>query len=444
VSLKRGIFYTFLTQAPTLVLYFLASIFMTRVLGDEGRGAYALLQNQVVLITLLLGLNFGFSITYFTAKDRGDPSRMVRIGASVFLFNLVLTPLILALLFWDNGLHQTFLPDQADHWGYMLYLFVAVLCAQASAWIGAIMLARKKFRVINRMSLLSAALGTVGYCLLYWFGNSGDPGHALALVLGIAAATATLTLIVWCLIYVREVGIFPTPTWDWALLRPVLGFSMIGYLGGIINMINYRFDIWVVGNYAGTAQLGLYAVAVGVGQLLFHIPEPASRVVQPYLYGNMDTAMLGKFKFISRMNFTLVALLALLLGLSAHWVFPLLYGDTFAASASPLAWLLPGIIFVCASKLLGPLLVQGGLIQYNLYGALVSAVVTIGFCFLLIPRMGIVGASIASTISYFANFTVQCMAVRLKMRIGLADMFLLLPSDIGRLKELVFRRLANP
>ncbi|MBK8580924.1 MAG: oligosaccharide flippase family protein [Flavobacteriales bacterium] len=73
MSLNRGIFYTFLTQAPNLLLFFVASTLMTRVLGDEGRGAYALLQNQTVLFSMLLGFNLGFGITYFTSRTKAIP-----------------------------------------------------------------------------------------------------------------------------------------------------------------------------------------------------------------------------------------------------------------------------------------------------------------------------------------------------------------------------------
>ncbi|MBK9421152.1 MAG: glycosyltransferase [Flavobacteriales bacterium] len=222
------------------------------------------------------------------------------------------------------------------------------------------------------------------------------------MVLAVSLACVVVQTSLWCWTYIRQVGILPIPIWDWSVLRPFLALVLIGYLSNLINLVNYRFDVWVVGNYAGTAQLGLYAVAVGMGQLLFYIPEPFARVVQPFLYGQVENEMLARFKFISRLNFTTVLVLALLIGLSAPWIVPLFYGPTFNGSVIALQCLLPGIVAMSFYKLTAPLVVQGGMIRFNLYAISVAAVITIALDFLLIPAWGIVGASVASSISYFS------------------------------------------
>ncbi|MCB0758187.1 MAG: polysaccharide biosynthesis C-terminal domain-containing protein [Flavobacteriales bacterium] len=441
MSLKRSIFYTFLTQAPNLFLFFIASTLMTRVLGDEGRGAYALLQNQTALLSMLLGFNLGFGITYFTSKDHGDPRRMVRIAASAICLNLVVVPILLAMIYWNTGLRQLFLPKEAAHWAFLLYVLFTVILGQITSFIGNIMLGMKKFRMLNRMSIFNAALSATGFTILYLLRNRIEPTHVLPLVLAVALSCVLLQSILWCIIYIRVVGILPIPEWDWSVLRPFLAFVLVGYVSNIINLINYRFDIWVVGSYAGTAQLGLYAVAVGMGQLFFYVPEPFSRVVQPYLYGDMDKVLLDKFKFIVRINLTSVAVLSIMLGGVAPWLIPLLFGKTFTGSVIALQWLLPGIVFVSGSKLISLLVVQGGYIRFNLVATAIAAALTIALDLVLIPRWGILGASIASSISYLALLVVPFMVIRYKMHIPIWDMLFLRPSDLARIRALVFARL---
>lgn len=443
MSLKRGIFYTFLTQAPTLLLYFLASTLMTRILGDHGRGAYALLQNQVTLVAMLLWFNTGFGITYFTSKAGADRSKVVRIAIGVLTVNLLATPLLLALIFWNNGLRKIFLPEEAIHWGYMLYVALSVLLGQLTSAIAAIMLGMKKFRTLNRMSIVNALLSAVGFSLLYLLQDRLHQEHVLLMVLGVTLTCALVQTSLWCVIYVREVGILCAPTWKWAVLKPFFAFALVGYGTNLINMINYRFDIWVVGSSVGTAQLGIYAVAVGMGQLFFYIPEPFSRVVQPFLYDNMGPEMLAKFKFIVRINFTSVLLLSLGLGILAPWIVPLLYGQAFTGSVIALQWLLPGILFVSGSKLIGLLVIEAGYIRFNLYSTIIAAVFTIILDVLLIPRMGIVGASIASSIAYLSLLVVPCLVIRYKMGIPVWDMFILRSSDLARIRTLVSARLSS-
>jgi O-antigen/teichoic acid export membrane protein len=183
-------------------------------------------------------------------------------------------------------------------------------------------------------------------------------------------------------------------------------------------------------------------VAVGVGQLLFFIPEPFSRVVQPFLYGQVENEMLARFKFTSRLNFTTVLALALLAGLAAPWVVPLLFGPTFNGSVIALQWLLPGIVSMSFYKLTAPLVVQGGLIRFNLYAISIAALITVVLDFWLIPQWGIVGASVASSIAYFSLLVLPCWVIRTKMKISVRDMFLLRPSDISNLRVLMGDRLS--
>ncbi|HRF78798.1 MAG TPA: polysaccharide biosynthesis C-terminal domain-containing protein, partial [Flavobacteriales bacterium] len=187
--------------------------------------------------------------------------------------------------------------------------------------------------------------------------------------------------------------------------------------------------------YKGAAELGLYAVAVGVAQLLFNIPEPFSRVVQPYLFGQVKNEMLSRFKAIARINFTVLVGLALVMAFSAHLFMPMLFGEAFERSVSPLRLLLPGVVLSGAAKLLAQLVIQGGFQHFNLIGASVAAVITITLDLLLIPHMGIQGAAIATSISYAVVLGIILLTLRWKMNITIHDVFILRWRDIKVLSK---------
>lgn len=444
MSLARGIVFTFLAQGPTLVMYFVSSVFMTRLLGEAGRGSYTLLQSLIALLSMLLGFSISLGITYHTAKGGESLERSVRIAATGLSLNLVLVPLALALVFMHPALREVFLVPDINHWAYYLYVLVAIITSMINGYISSIFLGLKKFRVINRLGIMLAALNAVGISLLYLARHLFAAEMALPLILGISISCILAMAVVWIITYVREVGIMPIPIFDLAVLRPFFALVLINYLSDLINLVNYRFDVWVVGTYAGTAELGLYAVAVGLGQLFFYVPEPFSRVVQPYLYEGLDHGTVAKYKFIARMNFTLVALLCTILGLAASWVIPLLYGETFLPSATALYWLLPGIAFVSSSKLLTPLIIQGGLIRFNLYATSATALTTIILDLALIPAFGIKGAAFASTVAYGCLLALQCVVVKVKMNIAIRDMFIATPADIDKLHTMIKTRLMRP
>jgi O-antigen/teichoic acid export membrane protein len=430
MSLKRGIFFTLLTQAPTLVLFFAASTLITRILGPEGRGAYALLNNQIALLTILFWFNLGSGITYFTSRAGGATRDIVGVASTGLLLNLLLIPLVLLFIHVTPGLREIFMPDMATHWGYQAFIFLSILLGLLQASVSAVLLGLKSFKALNLMSILNAGLSAGGFLVLFFF--TGDRGSAdsLPAVLWVSAGVLSILAIVWCLLYAVHVKVMPVPVIRWATLRPMLLFSGIGYLSIVVNLINYRFDIWVVDHHQGTMALGLYAVAVGLGQLLFHVPEPFSRVVQPFLYGQKGDEMMGRYRTVARINFTLVLSLAILLALSADLVVPLLFGREFQGSVFALRLLLPGIVFSSASKLLATLVVQRGYQHFNLYATIVGAVVTVFLALLLIPMWGIEGAALASTISYLAILLVVLATIRYKLQLPVHDLFLIRGVDL--------------
>ncbi|HNK69653.1 MAG TPA: polysaccharide biosynthesis C-terminal domain-containing protein, partial [Flavobacteriales bacterium] len=227
------------------------------------------------------------------------------------------------------------------------------------------------------------------------------------------------------------------------VMRPFLAFSLMGYLTNMINLVNYRLDIWIVDQFSGTANLGLYAAAVGVGQLFFNIPEPLSRVVQPYLYSSNDDGMMERFRVIARLNFTAVTVLCIFTAIIAPWLLPLMYGPDFSGSVTALRLLLPGIAFCGAYKLLAVVLIQRGLLRFNLYGSVIAALTTVVLDLVLIPAMGITGASIASSIAYLAILGVTCLVLRYRLNMPVAELFLLRPSDFGFLRT-IFLKSASP
>ncbi|MFN3874367.1 MAG: polysaccharide biosynthesis C-terminal domain-containing protein [Flavobacteriales bacterium] len=432
MSLKRSIFYTSLAQVPTLLLYFAASMLMTRLLGDEGRGAYALITNQSALLALLLSLNIGYGISYFASRS-GSARTVVGTASTLLLANLLLAPLLLALLRATPAASQVLMPARAQHWLYWAFVYGSIMLSLLNTAALSMLLTRKRFRELNLSSIIGAGVSAVGFAALYLSRERIEPDWMLPAVLIVTISGQAVITGLSCLLYAMHVGLRPAPILDWQAMRPILAFSMVGYLSTLLNMVNYRFDTWVVNHYHGTASLGLYSVGVGLAQLLFHVPEPFTRVVQPYLFGSRDEATLVRFKAVARINFTVVLLLAALLALTAPVVVTLLFGDVFIGSVLPLRLLLPGIVLNCAFKLLAQLVVQGGRQRYNLIAAMVGAACTVALDFALIPRMGIAGAAIASSIAYAAVLAVVLHAIRNRMGIAVGDLFLVRMSDIRAL-----------
>lgn len=435
MSLKRGILYTFLAQLPTLLFYFISSTMMTRALGDEGRGIQSLFNNQIVLFQLVLGLNLQLGITYFINKKEYPREEVIDAGAGLLIFNALSLAILLGAIAVSDTLRGIFMPNTAASAPYFLYVFGSVIIGLYSSSINAVFQGLKEFRLLNQLGIFNALLSAITFTAVYFAVPEGGGMKNIPLVLGCLFGMLVLMAGTLTVLYIRRVGLPVRPVLWGGMLARMIRFTLPGHLANVLNMVNYRFDVWVVEYYCGTVELGLYAVATGLAQLLFHVPEPFSRVLQPYLYGSEGHAMVDRFKAIARLNFSAVLIGAAGLAVCAYPFIPMLYGEAFTGSVTPLVLLLPGIVFASATKLYSILLAQQDSLRAYLLATATGACVTIGMDLLLIPIWGIAGAAVASTLAYFTTFFIICIIVQTRLGIPLHDAFLLRPKDIALLKR---------
>ena len=93
-------------------------------------------------------------------------------------------------------------------------------------------------------------------------------------------------------------------------------------------------------------------------------------------------------------------------------------------------------MFSCYSKIFSIAILNSGKVHYNLLATAVGLVITIALDFLLIPKYGLYGASIATTVTYFGIFATVYWATIRKLKMPVENHFLFLPKDVNELKNL--------
>ena len=68
MSIARQITSTFVTKIISFVFAFIGSVFLTRLLGPEGKGIHAFISANVLLFSLLIGMDMLNSLTYIKLK----------------------------------------------------------------------------------------------------------------------------------------------------------------------------------------------------------------------------------------------------------------------------------------------------------------------------------------------------------------------------------------
>jgi O-antigen/teichoic acid export membrane protein len=221
-----------------------------------------------------------------------------------------------------------------------------------------------------------------------------------------------------------------------------LSLGLRGQLGNVATFLNYRLDVFVVNYYLSTKEVGLYSLGVLISEIIWQVPNAAaaatlSRTARTIEKGSPEFTCL-----VCRHVFFLSCLSAVILGLLSTWLVPLVFGIKFRPSVPVIWWILPGTVAFAAGKIMSADLLGRGWPQYSSGFAALTLLLTIALDLLLVPRIGIQGAAIASSIAYFFNATLVGWILRRKLAVTWKSLLVPSVSELGMYRRAFDRFLA--
>ena len=368
---------------------FIASIMIARALGPTGRGLYAYPVALLGLVVALAHLGLEYSQVHLAARGKDlrhmwadatvfsmvagavcwaavtgviavDPHAAGGLPLSWIAVPMGLVPLLLMSLYWAN----------------LLQLDGRLAVATWASWIG--------------VALQMAATGVL------FFTHELTPFRVL-LLQWLTNGSTWLLLLAAC----RRAGLV-TLRVDPALIRQSIAFGVKAYVAQIFFYLVLRADQVMVARYAGYRQLGLYALATTVAELLWLLTNPLAGALLPHMVrarAGDDRRLSFSMARISLLILTVAAVCAWFL---APLAIPMVYGAGFAGAVPALRLLLPGVVALGAATSLGSVLVKEGRMVITSLLGLGAFGLNVALNLALLPWIGIRGASIASSVCYAA------------------------------------------
>jgi len=259
-----------------------------------------------------------------------------------------------------------------------------------------------------RYVLILVALG--GFAL---FDRERTQAAHLAGVFSFAEALLFLVLAleVW-----RQVRGPVAPGWT-ALVRPHIRFGLRSLGSGVLLELNARVDVLMIGWFLSDRDVGVYAFAAMISEGLYQLLNVLQNLYNPILARGLAAralaelhATIQKGKRRTYQGMLVVATLAVLL---YPFALSLLTDKPgFEGSVIPFRWLMLGV-GLCAGYIpfAQTLLMAGFPGTHTLYMLLSVGINVIGNA-LLVPRLGLAGAAIATAASMFLSVFVLTGLVR--------------------------------
>ena len=404
MNLARNILTTLSARVIVIGIALVSSMVLARTLGPEGRGLFAL-----VLLLPELAKSFGLlGFEQANAVYAGlEPSR-----CRALVWQSVVTAGVVGGLMALGGIWYVSLGApglrailRGPLWLYVIPLILVPGRLLVEYWLAVL-------RGMNRIFLLNLV-------------EVGVRAASLILVLvcvvgfgaGVAGAVWADASVVVCMILVLSAclassGVLGRPSFDRPLWKRTARFALPAYSASVMSYLNYRIDQFIIAILLPPDQLAFYVIAVDIAERLWIIPGAVSMALLPHLTNSRDRDP-ALAAVVARHAMLWMGVGCLLVFALAGVAVELLYSSAFDATISPLRWLLPGIFTFTVGKVLVAEMLAREKIRFTIWLSLAAASLNAVANFVLVPRMGIAGAGLASSLSYsLVSFIVAWYYVR--------------------------------
>lgn len=216
-------------------------------------------------------------------------------------------------------------------------------------------------------------------------------------------------------------------------LKPVFKYALHAFWANAIFFLLYRIDYWFVEEYCTNKDLGNYIQASKLVQLFLVLPAMVASAVFPMsATGDKDTLHRGLAQ-LSRILVFGYCIACFILAVTGYWLFPWVYGASFDNIFLPFILLIPGIIAVSVISLLSAYFAGQNMVRVNAMGALYGFLFIIAADFIVVPRLGIKGAAITSSIGYMINLLFALKTIMTVYNGSFSDFVIIRKSDFKTL-----------
>jgi O-antigen/teichoic acid export membrane protein len=360
--------------------------------GSFGRVEIVTAATAVLAILLQMGISSAFFRFYFDAKN--DPERLTVVRTS-FWFTMAMATigLVLGVVFAAPLAHVLGLGSDAG----LVRAGAVGLWAQTNyQQLTALFRVEERstqYAVASVANVLITVVAMVVFVAVFHWG-------AIGLVVG--NFTGTLLVYLVLLVYrYEQLGL----EFDRPLLRRMQHFGLPLVPSALALWTITFVDRQFVVHYKGAAEVGIYSVAVKIAGVITFVMVAFRTAWPAFAYSIEDDREAKRtYSFVLTYLLTLTSWVALALGALAPWWVELLTNPRFQRAEKGVALLaFAGVLYAGYTVLaIGSGRARRTQLNWVITG--IGAAINVALNFWLVPRYGMVGAAIATLVSYVALF----------------------------------------
>jgi O-antigen/teichoic acid export membrane protein len=420
---------TLSTEVGVHLLNFVTIILVVRKLSTTDFGAFSLFMSFSLTLCYLSTIGLPQAVVYFIGK-RKEPLEKI-VSLSLFLFLCIAIGIATIGYAFKGYPLNSFLKELPGH--YFLPLLILFFFTLLDSYLLSIIRGIQNFLLFNIRRLLTSAGNLLGICfLLLFFGLS--LGSVVTVFICISVAFT-----VWFFFKVISITSFRLYL-NWATVKAFFTYGIKSYLQILAGHLIYQIDLYIIAYLLGAKQVAFYSIAVGIATLLWYLPNTVGVVLFPTLSSENNEKDIHIFSaLVCRHTLVTTSLGAICLALIGKYLILLFYGAQYIRSVNAMLLILPGVVAMSIYKVLTRNFSSRNRQQVSIMAATISLIVNICLNFAWIPKYGIEGAALASTVSYIFAGAILVFKVKLESGMPLRKLLVVNASDIRPYVEAISR-----
>jgi O-antigen/teichoic acid export membrane protein len=397
-ELRRNVLETYGTRVLIILVTFATAVVIARELGPTGRGLYAVAATLGAIGAQFGNLGLHASNTFYVAKDRALLPALIGNTLAVVLVSCVIAALC--------GIGFAFWPNVAPVHGALLLLALAsVPFSLAYLLAQGLLLGVNEVRAYNHIESGGKLLAMALICILVLARGITVELFFSAILLSIIAT------FLWALLRLRQISTEP-PKLSFDVFRQSIGIGVRAYTIAFFGFLLLRIDLLMVKYMLGATEAGYYSISQVLAENTMMFPVVIGLLLFPKL-----SALSQREKKLQLANKAVLVTAALMLpvvafaALAAGPIISVAFGRNFLPAVPPFAWLMPGTYFLGIETVMVQLLNSEGFPPIIVVAWIVDTAINVALNFWAIPRFGITGASMVSSVCYFLMFLVVSVVV---------------------------------
>ncbi|AGB32835.1 polysaccharide biosynthesis protein [Natrinema pellirubrum DSM 15624] len=412
-SIASGVVSVVSAKVVVLVVTALSTPLLYRLLGAAAFGEYAFLLSVFAIYMIFVSSGVTDGVRKFLAEDRAAANWSEHVVGFYLRLAITLSVLGALLLVVATRVGLVGRAFGSELTSYFYVLAALVVTAQFRDYARKTLMGfglerySEPLKIVDKVGFVVVAVPLV-YLGAGVFGALAGQLVASTLVAAIGLALVHRRVSLSCL-FSRPTERFPR--------RQMLTFNSMSIALVFLLMSLYHIDIVMLQRFTESSAVGNYKAALTLAEFLWFIPMALQTV---FVHSTSELWSQNRLREISdlasrttRYTFLLTAVMAVGLAALADIAVPIYFGADATPAIAPLLLLLPGSLgFALARPILA--ISQGkGMLRYPVAATGAAAVINVVLNVTLIPRFGMHGAAVATSVGYGSMFLFHCWSARL-------------------------------